>query len=363
MSARRAMRSALRSCAAELRTAEFLAATASLGGRHRGRRDRAALAGRLAAFRGRPALRGRHAGFLGLGLRDLLCVLGTGVVGRGVVFLAAQQLHACQVTSVAPRLTCTCGIHAILCSNERSARTDRPGFVRRQSHCGAGRGGHCRRAGDAPAPATRWPWRRSRTAARASLACWPAGSVASTPLRVSGPLTAEVIRGLGARPCPARDRLYRMCAGVRAGAVGWATDRADGVGSTQQRSWTAHRRGPGRPSRPDRRRFRRQQLHRRRPRHGRRARRAGGAPASCWAASSSSPPPTSSTHCSGRWEPRRCSARRRAPIPTTVLLLEQRLTDWAADLDAAAGQDSQRRTRRGSRRRYRRGAAGTGRPA
>ena len=146
------------------------------------------------------------------------------------------------------------------------------------------------------------------------------------------------VRGVGTRPGPARDRLHRMRAGVRAGAVGWSTDRADRVGRTQQGSGTAHRRGSGCPSRPDRRRAGRQQLHRRRPRHGRRTRRAGGRP-----------------QAAGRRRADR-RHRRRAPTaradgsrdvfgpqkgadPETVLLLEQRLTDWAAELDAAAGRE------------------------
>ena len=94
---------------AELRAAQLLAPLAGLGGRHRRRRDRAALAGGLAALRRRPALGRRRAWPHGLPRRSTSSTEPDSS-GCGVVLLAAQQIHVCQVTSVPrwyPRPACT----------------------------------------------------------------------------------------------------------------------------------------------------------------------------------------------------------------------------------------------------------------
>ena len=72
----------------------LLAALARLGGRHRRRRHRSAPFLGLAAFGGRPAL-----GRSGADCRGVIERRRLGLRHVAVVVLAAQQLHACQVTS------------------------------------------------------------------------------------------------------------------------------------------------------------------------------------------------------------------------------------------------------------------------
>ena len=103
-----------------------------------------------------------------------------------VVVLAAQQLHACQVTSpAAPARHAPRDGRLYPAGMTQPAGADRPGLLRRQPHRGRGRRRHRRGLAPGPArrPVDRWP--RSPTAARASSTCWPAGSASVRHSRVS----------------------------------------------------------------------------------------------------------------------------------------------------------------------------------
>ncbi len=64
----------------------------------------------------------------------------------------------------------------------------------------------------------------------------------------------------------------------------------------------------------------------------------------------------------GPWGAAQVFGPQKGADPATVAVLEQRLTEWAAELDAAAGRPVSAQTGRRGGRRHRGGAARPGRP-